>query len=111
MPIHRFGTRSNSRQRQIHPPGRSITRSQNTDRGLVKNVTASITFGGGNAAGANGTFPTNSFVVGDTVEVFGAALNSGFFTVNALDGANQSFLSLDPPPKAEGPITVTIRTP
>jgi|SRR5579863_10238587 len=109
MPPH-FGTRSIQTHRQLHQPGGSIDRSLNTDHGLTKNVTASITFGSGRATGANGTF-TSTFAVGDTVMIEGSVLNSGFCTVNGLDATNAAYLTLDPSPKTEGPIMVTIRTP
>lgn len=88
------------------------TRFHTRDKGMTKNVSASITFasGTGRATGANGTF-TNTFAVNDPVLVGGANLNNGFFTVQALDGVNAAYLVLDPPPKDEGPLTVTMRTP
>lgn len=88
------------------------TRSHTRDIGMTKNVTASVTFVNSatkQAQAANGTFA--AFAVNDQVLVDGANLNNGFFTVTGLDGTNQSYLVLDPPPKNEGPITVTIRTP
>jgi hypothetical protein len=106
-----FGTRTIATRRQLHPPGGSLHSSQNTDPGMSKRVTASITFGGGNATGATNTFAPPSFALWDTVEVLGANLNAGFFTVTGLDAVNAAYLTLDPPPKSEGPITVTIRTP
>ena len=86
------------------------TRFHTRDVGMTKNVTASITFGSGNATGANGTF-TGTFAVNDPVLIEGANLNNGFFTITALDATNAAYLTLDPPPKAEGPLTVTLRTP
>jgi hypothetical protein len=86
------------------------TRFHTRDLGMTKLVTASITFGGGNATGANGTF-TGTFIVGDPVLIEGANLNNSYFIVTALDAVNAAFLTLDPPPQAEGPITVTLRTP
>ncbi len=64
----------------------------------------------GAATGANGTF-TGTFAVNDPVLVEGTNLNNGYFTATALDTVNAAFLMLDPPPKAEGPITATLRTP
>jgi len=89
------------------------TRFHTRDLGMTKLVTASITFtsSNGNATGANGTFPTTGFVVNDPVLIEGANLNNGFFTITGLDATNQSYLVLDPPPKDEGPVTVTLRTP
>ena len=73
---------------------------------------ASITFvsASGQTQAANGTF-ANTFAVNDPMLIEGANLNNGFFTVLALDTVNSSYLTLDPPPKDEGPITVTMRTP
>jgi|GEM_PF-5757188 hypothetical protein len=89
------------------------TRSHTRDLGLNELVSASITFTAspGRATGANGTFPTNKWNVNDPVLIVGANLNNGYFTITGLDATNQSYLALDPPPKNEGPVTVTIRTP
>ena len=88
------------------------TRTHTRDLGMTKNVTASLTFAAatGRATGANGTF-TATFAVNDWVLVQGAALNNGFFTVTGLDAVNAAYLVLDPPPKNEGPLSVTLRTP
>lgn len=109
-----IGTRTIATNRHLRPPGGSFRRTYSADIGMTKLVTASLTFGGGNVTGANNTFPASgqgAFAVNDPVLVLGANSNSGFFTVLALDGTNHAFLTLDPPPKAEGPITVTVRTP
>jgi hypothetical protein len=53
----------------------------------------------------------SSWRVNDPVLVEGANLNNGFFTITALDPTNAAFLTLDPPPKNEGPISVLMRTP
>jgi hypothetical protein len=99
-----YGTRSFSRyhQRQ-HDEGRSINYSHNADKGLSKLATASMTF-----VAANGTFP--NFAVGDEIEVIGAVINSGYFIVTAIDGTNQSYLTLLGGVKNEGPISCTVRT-
>jgi len=106
------GTRSFSRyhQRQ-HASGRSINYSHNADKGLSKLATASMTFvnsGTNQVQAANGTFP--SFAVGDEIEVIGAVINSGYFIVTAIDGTNQSYLTLLGGVKNEGPVTCTVRT-
>ena len=106
-----LGTRSKSTLHYGRIDQGTQTRMPSHDLGMTKLVTASITFGSGNATGANGTFPTTGFAVNDPVLVEGANLNNGYFTITALDPTDQSFLTLDPPPKAEGPISVTIRTP
>lgn len=107
---NRLGTRTQQSMRKERIDQGSNTRAMTSDLGMTKNVTASITFGGGTATGANGTF-TGTFAVGDPVLIDGANLNNGYFTVTALDTVNAAFLTLDPPPKAEGPLTVTLRTP
>ena len=109
MPVN-LGTRVKQTLRYERIDQGSETRSRNQDPGMTKLVTASLTFGSGQASGANGTF-ANTFAVNDPVLVQGANLNNGFFTVLALDTANNSFLTLAPAPKDEGPITVTLRTP
>lgn len=107
---NRLGTRTQQSMRKERIDQGSDTRALTRDAGMTKNVTASITFGSGNATGANGTF-ASTFAVGDPVLIDGALLNNGYFTVTALDGVNNAFLTLDPAPKAEGPLTVTLRTP
>jgi hypothetical protein len=109
-----LGTRTQQNFRKERLPQGNDTRFHTRDVGMTKRVVASITFGGGNATGANNTFPASgagAFAVGDPVLIEGANLNNGFFTVIALDGTNHAFLTLDPPPKAEGPLSVTLRTP
>lgn len=111
MPVN-LGTRVKQTLRYERIDQGSDTRSRNQDPGMTKRVVASITFvsASGQAQAANGTF-ANTFAVNDPVLVQGANLNNGFFTVLALDTVNNSFLTLDPPPKDEGPISVTLRTP
>jgi hypothetical protein len=111
MPIN-LGTRSKALNRHERTDQGTDTRSRNTDHGMSKLVTASVTFGSGQVSGANGTFA--AFAVYDPILVQSTAgsLNDGcFFTVTAIDTVNQAYLTLDPPPKAEGPLSVTIRTP
>ena len=105
-----FGTRTKAELHYERVTQGSQTRFFSRDVGMTKNVTASITFGGGAATGANGTF-TNTFAVNDPVLIEGCSLNNGYFTITALDTVNGAFLALDPPPKAEGPLNVNIRTP
>ncbi len=106
--VIQVGTRSRANQLHNEPPGTSMTRGFSRDVGMSKLATASMTFGSGEVSAANGTFP--SFVVGDLVLVEGVNLNNGYFTVTAIDGTNHSFLTLSPAPKAEGPLTATVRT-
>ena len=108
-----YGTRSYSRFHQRLAPAAhgSINYTHNADRGLSKTATASMTFvnsATNQVQAANGTFP--NFAVGDEIEVIGAVLNSGYFVVTAIDGANQSFLTLLGGVKNEGPISATVRT-
>ena len=105
-----LGTRTKSGFTQERLGQGSQTRSYSADLGMTKLVNASITFGSGNATGANGTF-TGTFAVNDPVLIEGCNLNNGYFNILALDTVNAAFLTLDPPPKAEGPITVSLRTP
>jgi hypothetical protein len=110
MPV-RYGTRnppSTSRNGTLE--GGSITRAMTGDLGMSKNVTASVTFAsaGARATAANGTFA--AFAARDEIQVEGANLNNGYFVVTGIDGTNHAFLVLDPAPKNEGPVTVTIRT-
>ena len=92
----------------------SDTRGFTRDVGMTKSITASLTFSaaGPTVTGANGTF-TGTFAVNDPLWVeAGAFLNEGaFFTITALDEINAAYLTLDPPPKSEGPLTITLRTP
>lgn len=107
----RLGTRTLGTFRKEHPPGPSFDRTLTRDVGMTKNVTASITFTAGTSklTAANGTF--TGFVAGDPILVEKTNLNNGEFIVTAIDGANQSFLTVDPPPKTEGPLSATVRTP
>lgn len=109
MPVN-IGTRTVAEQRKERFTQGGDTRTRNGDVGMSKRVIASLTFGSGNITGANGTF-ANTFAVGDPLLVQGTNLNNGYFTVTALDGTNNAFLTVDPPPAAEGPITATLRTP
>lgn len=86
------------------------TRSHTRDVGMSKNASASMTFTGGTGqvSAANGTF--TAFAVGDEVLFSGTNLNNSYHAVIAVDGANHSFLTLDPAPKSEGPIAATVRT-
>lgn len=112
MSILQLGTRTLQGQRREHPFGTGFTGTLTRDVGMSKNVTASITFVGGGTnqlQAANGTFA--NFVAGDPVLVEGTNLNNGEFITTAIDSVNHAFLTVDPPPKAEGPITATVRTP
>jgi hypothetical protein len=103
-----IGTRSNQTVKNERMDQGQQSRFYSRDVGMSKNVAAAITFGGGNLTAANGTFAT--FAVQDQVLVGGTNLNNGYSTVTAIDAANHAFLTVDPPPKAEGPIAATVRT-
>lgn len=106
-----IGTRTKQGTRQGHISGRGETQSHTRDLGLSKKVTASITFVGAGTnqlQAANGTFA--AFAVGDDMLVEGTNLNNGTFHVNAIDGTNHAFLTVDVGCHAEGPLSATVRT-
>lgn len=107
----RLGTRTKQSFRKEHFDQGSSTRFLTRDVGMTKLVTASLTFNAGTSqvSGANGTFA--NFAVGDDLVIEGTNLNNGFYTTIAIDGVNHAFLQLDPPPKSEGPLSATVRTP
>ena len=109
-----LGTRSKSGFKYERLAQGNDTRSYTRDLGMTKRVTASLTFAsaGATLTGANGTF-TGTFAVNDPMWVEnGAVLNQGaFFTITGLDAVNAAYLTLDPAPKDEGPLTITVRTP
>ena len=103
-----IGTRNRQNFRRERAGQGSDTRSRNQDLGMAKRVVSDATFAAaGTITGADGDFA--NFSANDTIQVDGANLNNGFFNVTAIDGANRAFVTVDPPPKAEGPIQVTIR--
>jgi hypothetical protein len=106
----REGTRTQQSFRKERVQQGSREGSLTRDVGMTKNVTASITFTTATKklTAANGTFA--NFVAGDPIFVAGTNLNDGEFTITAIDGVNQAFLTVDPPPKNEGPLTATVRT-
>ena len=86
----------------------NVTRNYSRDVGLLRRVSAvSLTFTTTQATAANGTFV--GFAVDDIVVFAGTNLNNTFHTVTAIDVANQAYLTLDPPPVSEGPVTGTCR--
>lgn len=99
-----IGTRTKQSIRQEHLDTRSETASHSADLGMTKRVSASITFSAasGQLQAANGTFA--NFAVGDDILVEGANLNNGRFHVNAIDGTNHAFLTVDGGVKNEGPV-------
>lgn len=103
-----IGTRTRQGFCQERPDQGSETRTHTRDGGMSKNVTTSATFGSGKITGADGDFA--AFRIGDPILVQGVQLNNGFFEVTGLDASDQAYLAVDPPPKAEGPISATVRT-
>lgn len=105
------GTRTRELSIHIRTERQSETRTHTRDVGMTKLVTASATFVNSTTAqaqAATGTFAP--FQLNDIVLVERANLNNGFFTVTGLDSVNHAYLVLDPSPKNEGPLTVTIRS-
>lgn len=86
------------------------SRTHTRDVGMSKNVASNATFtaANGRITGANGDFA--AFAVGDPLLIQGTNKNDGYKTVTGLDGVNQAYLVLDPPPADEGPIATTVRT-
>jgi hypothetical protein len=102
------GTRTRQNVCLTLEPNRQMTKSYTRDVGMSKNVSASITFGSGEILAANGTFAAFGF--NDVVLIENTNQNNGYFLVTGIDATNHAFLTLQPPPKAEGPITATVRT-
>jgi hypothetical protein len=50
-------------------------------------------------------------VAGDPILVEGTNLNNGERIITGIDTVNSAYLVIDPPPKNEGPVTATVRTP
>lgn len=113
--VDNIGTRIRATLGNNRTENGTINGSETLDKGLLPLVTASLTFTKSTAriSGANGTFANSGvsrFRKGDVILIAGANLNRGQFAVTGVDGTNFSYLAVDPPPKDEGPITVTIRT-
>ena len=105
-----LGTRSSSRQPNGTPSTRALSRDfAQQDKGSTNQLTASLTFTAATAriAGANGTFA--NFAVGDRFEVENTVTNDGGFQVTGLDGANQAYVTVAPPPNDQGSISTFIR--
>lgn len=104
------GTRSSSRQPNGTPATRGLTRDfSERDPGSTNQLTASLTFTAATAriAGANGTFA--NFAVGERFQVENTVTNDGGFQVTGIDGANQAFVTVAPPPKDQGAISAFLR--
>ncbi len=105
-----IGTRQRQNFQKERVSQGNETRTHSADIGMTKNVTAAITFAAGAAQlqAANGTFV--NFAVGDPILVEGTNLNNGRHAVTAIDAVNSAYLTVDPPPKDEGPLNATVRT-
>lgn len=105
-----FGTRTRrnvAHERVSQSRPNSVT---TRDVGMTKLISASITFGSGQLLAANNTF--TSFAVGDGIVVENAPeAVCGFYTVTGIDVISATYLIVDPPPQAAGPVSATVRTP
>ncbi|HEV2187509.1 MAG TPA: hypothetical protein VGR70_09890 [Stellaceae bacterium] len=111
MPAN-FGTRTRQNFAKERVQQGSMTKTYTRDLGMTKNVTASLTFAvAGTITGANGTFNAPPWTIGDDILVEGVNLNDGYFRIIGIDAVNGAFLTVDPPPKNEGPLNATVRTP
>jgi hypothetical protein len=106
-----IGTRIKATQQQIDLDQGSATRSYTRDLGMTKLITDNFTFNATThqiTGTIGGEFSV--FAVDDPLLVQFTNLNNGYFNIDAVDpGGN--YMVLDPPPKQEGPINATIRTP
>lgn len=104
-----LGTRIKASLSNNRSDSSDITRSFTRDLGMSKLVTDSMTFASATAriTGIAGDF--SNFATFDPIFVAGANLNNGQFVITAIAG-DGSYIVVDPPPKDEGPISVTIRT-
>ncbi len=100
------GTRTKQSTRQEHVDTRSESASHSADLGMTKRVVASVTFGGGSLSASNGTFA--NFGVGDDILVEGTSKSNGRYHVNAIDGVNHAFLTVDEGTPTEGPVANTV---
>jgi hypothetical protein len=106
-----LGTRIKATMQQIELDQGAPNGSYTRDQGMTKLIIDNFTF---NAAThqITGTIAGefSVFAVDDPLMVQFTNLNNGFYNIDAVDPAG-NYLTLDPPPKNEGPITATIRTP
>jgi hypothetical protein len=105
-----LGTRTSSRQPNGSPAGRALSSDfSEKDKGSLNQLTASLTFTAASAriTGTNGTFA--NFAVGDLFQVGGTVTNDGGFQTIGIDGVNQAYLTVAPPPKDQGAISAFLR--
>jgi hypothetical protein len=104
-----LGTRTSSRKPNGTPSTSNLTRDfGQQDKGGLNQLVASLSFGGGNITGSNGTFNTFG-AVGDRVQIEGTVSNDGAVQVVAIDTTNHAFLTVVPAPKTQGAVTATLR--
>lgn len=103
-----LGTRQQQNFEQERIDQGHDSRFSQEDPGLSKYVSASVTFTSTQLTAANGTF--TAFAVGDAILVGGTNKNNGRKIVTAIDGTNQSFLTVDPPPVVESAVTAIVRS-
>jgi hypothetical protein len=103
-----LGTRSSQNlfRSRIEQGSEGRTHQQDVGMSKRKVTTATFTASNGRITGSNGDFA--AFAVNDPILVQGTNLNNGYKTVTGLDGINQAYLTLDPPPKDEGPVANTL---
>lgn len=108
--VDSLGTRTRQNAQRMKVEQGTYTRYRMADKGMKKRVAAALTFtaSDGKVTGAASTF-ANNFAALDPVMITGTNLNNSFHKVVSTDAS--TFLVLDPPPKDEGPVTCTIRTP
>jgi hypothetical protein len=108
-----IGTRGYSRNRQERVDQGQMTRTLDRDPDamkLMEDITVSFVAASAQIQSTAGIFDF-AFVAGDDLLVEGANLNNGYFHVIAVGEPSFSYLLVDPPPKDEGPLMVTLRTP
>lgn len=106
-----IGTRTPNSALTIAPPQGTIESGFTRDVGMRRRIAAaSLTFTAstGRISGANGTFV--DIAINRIIFVQNSNRNDGYFEVTARDNVNFASITVSPPPKDEGPVTVTMRT-
>jgi hypothetical protein len=103
-----LGTRTSQNAFRSRPDQGTETRGHQQDVGMTKRkvTTATFTASNGRITGSASDFA--AFALNDPILIEGTLLNNGFKTVTGLDGGSQAYLTLDPPPKDEGPVANTL---
>lgn len=89
-------------------PANPVAQGATSGAGTGATFTASYAAPLAQILGATNDF--TSFALNDPILVEGTNLNNGAFTVTGLDAVNHAYLTVDPPPKSEGPVSSTVRT-